>query len=208
MAPRKPAKSSSPKVNTGKPGRAAGGRDTGSGKGGGKPPSTGRTSGSSSRSSGPREGGPRGRPIRQSDARRSAPVAKGLGGIKNTICPGKGLHQTVETQVFINKQCVERWGIKTGKKHPHNNQQINILVLNAAGQIAIIILEPITIDAEIRFEICIVITNGCAQELLCAAVHGRYVKAFILNITDGILLYICSKGKDRCDLQGLRAVCL
>ena len=80
MAPRKPAKSGSPKVNTGKPGRAAGGRDTGSGKGGGKPPSTGRTSGSSSRSSGPREGGPRGRPIRQSDARRSAPVAKGLGG--------------------------------------------------------------------------------------------------------------------------------
>ena len=80
MAPRKPAKSSSPKVNTGKPGRAAGGRDTGSGKGGGKPPSTGRSSGSSSRSSGPREGGPRGRPIRQSDARRSAPVAKGLGG--------------------------------------------------------------------------------------------------------------------------------
>ena len=80
MAPRKPAKSSSPKVNTGKPGRAPGGRDTGSGKGGGKPPSTGRASGSSSRSSGPREGGPRGRPIRQSDARRSAPVAKGLGG--------------------------------------------------------------------------------------------------------------------------------
>ena len=77
MAPRK---SSKPKVNTGKPGRAAGGRDTGSGKGGGKPPSTGRSSGSSSRSSGPREGGPRGRPIRQSDARRSAPVAKGLGG--------------------------------------------------------------------------------------------------------------------------------
>ena len=80
MAPRKPAKSGSPKVNTGKPGRAPGGRDTGSGKGGGKPPSTGRSSGSSSRSSGPREGGPRGRPIRQSDARRSAPVAKGLGG--------------------------------------------------------------------------------------------------------------------------------
>ena len=81
MAPRK---STSPKVNTGKPGRPAGGRNTGSGKGGtaGKAPSTGRTSGSrtASRSVATREGGPRGRAVRQSDVRRSAPVAKGLGG--------------------------------------------------------------------------------------------------------------------------------
>lgn len=81
MAPRK---SSGPKVNTGKPGRPAGGRNTGSGKGDrvGKAPSTGRASGSrtASRSVGTREGGPRGRAVRQSDVRRSAPVAKGLGG--------------------------------------------------------------------------------------------------------------------------------
>ncbi|CAB4600382.1 unannotated protein [freshwater metagenome] len=80
-------KSSSPKVNTGKPGRPAGGRNTNSGKGAraaaGRAPSTGRSSSprsASSRNVVAREGGPRGRPIRNSDVRRSAPVAKGLGG--------------------------------------------------------------------------------------------------------------------------------
>ncbi|MEY3506684.1 MAG: hypothetical protein RI898_1438, partial [Actinomycetota bacterium] len=122
MAPRKPAKSGSPKVNTGKPGRAPGGRDTGSGKGGGKPPSTGRMSGSSSRSSGPREGGPRGRPIRQSDARRSAPVAKGLGGVKDAVGAGKRLNQAVEAQVLVHKQGVEPGRVKTRQEHAHHNQ--------------------------------------------------------------------------------------
>ena len=86
MAARKPAGGAKPKVNTGKPGRAAGGRNTGSRAGSRAAPSTepaprtgtrgvvsrvGVSRASSTRGGGPRKG---------ETARRSAPIAKGLGG--------------------------------------------------------------------------------------------------------------------------------
>ncbi len=86
MAPRKPAGGAKPKVNTGKPGRAPGGRNTGSRAGSRSAPSTepaprtgsrgvvSRTG--ASRASSTRGGGPR----KGESVRRSAPNAKGLGG--------------------------------------------------------------------------------------------------------------------------------
>ena len=41
-------------------------------------------------------------------------IAEGFGGIIDTVGAGKCLHQAVITQVFVNKQSVQRRGIKAG----------------------------------------------------------------------------------------------
>jgi len=65
------------------------------------------------------------------------------------------------TQIFIDKQGVKRRGIKAGKEHANDNQQIYFLGLNSSGQIAIVILEAVAIHTEVGFKVCIVIVNGC-----------------------------------------------
>ncbi len=49
-------------------------------------------------------------------------IAKGLGGVINSVGARIGLHQTVVTQVFIDKQGIQRGGVKASQEHADHNQ--------------------------------------------------------------------------------------
>src|SRR5690606_10283999 len=112
----------------------------------------------------------------------------GLGGVEDPVGARIGLQQTVVTQVLVHEQGVQRGRVKTGQEHAHHDQQINLLAggeslaavvrtLHALGQIAVVVLKAVAIDAEVGFEQRVVVRNGRAQELLGANAHGRNIKA-------------------------------
>ncbi|MNR11655.1 hypothetical protein D3C85_1279650 [compost metagenome] len=99
-------------------------------------------------------------------------------------------------QVLVDEQRVERGGIKTGQEHAHHNQQVDFLGFDLFGQIAVVVLKAVTVYAEVGFEQRVVVCNGRVQKLFGAAVHGRNIEAFVLNLADRILLLVGCKRED------------
>ena len=64
------------------------------------------------------------------------------------------------------------------------------------GQVAVVVLKTIAVHAEVRLEQRVVIFYSCVQKLLGAAVQGRHLKAFVLDIAHGILLLVRRKRED------------
>ncbi len=135
-------------------------------------------------------------------------VAEGFGGIKNAVGARIRLHQPVVAQVFIDKQRVQPGRIKTRQKHAHHNQQINLLGFDLLGQIAVIVLKAVAVHAEIGFEQRVVIGNRCVQKLFGAGVHGRHLKALILNVANRVLRLVGGKRENGGHAQRLVAALL
>ena len=76
------------------------------------------------------------------------------------------------TQVFINKQRIQSGSIKTGEEHTYNDEQINFLVFYPFCQVAVVVLEFLTVYSEAGFEHSVIITDRLCQKLFGAAAHG------------------------------------
>ena len=87
-------------------------------------------------------------------------VAKGFCGIVNAVGTRESLNQPMIAQIFIHKQGVECGRIKARKEHTHHDKQVYFLVFHPIREVAIIVLEPITIHAVIGFKHGVVVVYG------------------------------------------------
>ncbi|MNG03426.1 hypothetical protein D3C84_865060 [compost metagenome] len=111
-------------------------------------------------------------------------------------------------QVFVDEQRVQRWRIEAGQEHADHDQQVDVLILHALGQVTVVVLEALAVHAEFAFEQRVVINNHRAQELFSGAIHRRHFEALIDDVANGVLFFIGGEGEDGGDAQRLVAAFL
>nr|WP_231667417.1 hypothetical protein [Pseudomonas avellanae] len=81
------------------------------------------------------------------------------------------MDQAVIAQVFVDEERVECWRIEAGQEHAYHDQKVDVLILHALCQVAVVVLEALAVHAETAFEQRVVVSNRRAQELFCGDIH-------------------------------------
>ena len=99
---------------------------------------------------------------------------------------------------FVNPQCVESCGIKSGKKHVDHYQQVYFAVLDAERQVFIVVLKFVGARVVARAEHLVIILDAGFEEVAAVLVETFGVFGrFIVNV------HIGSIAENRCYLQPL-----
>ena len=68
-------------------------------------------------------------------------VAEGFDGVEDAVGARKGLDQAVLAEVFVDPEGVEGRGVKSGKEHVDDEEDIDFAVFDAQGDIFVVVLE-------------------------------------------------------------------
>ena len=124
-------------------------------------------------------------------------VAERLRRVVDAVGARESLHQAVVAQVLVHKQRVQFRRVKAREEHSHHNQQIHLLCLHPACQVAVVVLKLRAVDAEVRGKHRVVVRDRPTQKLLRRRVHRRRFERLLIDLAHRILRLVRGEGENR-----------